>query len=228
MSRSKSLPPHVLKRDARINKSCVIYAEGRNEYFYLKEAGIQFGRGDILCQKPAIVATINAIKNDLANEAIELVYWIVDGGDEHNQTKDFKKFYLDWHKNHLEEHGEIPYWKKLKILINHPCLEYWFLLHKADPPLASQTPTPRFFAYDSKRSPSPCNSLQASSEFRSAFPIYSKSDRLFIRSIAKNESERRKAIDRAKSLSLSKPSVINQNDVLSFPLAEIYKIFDAN
>lgn len=225
MSRSKSLPPHVLKRGSNTNKSCVIYPEGNNEIVYLKEAGI-FPEQRKPLQKPAIIATIDAIKKDLANDAIDQVYWIVDGGDEHNQTKDFKKFYLDWHKNHLKEQGEIPYWRKLKILINHPCFEYWFLLHKVDPPLASQTAKPRFFAYDQRKSPSPCNSLQESPEFMAAFPSYSKGskDKGFIRAIAKKTDERKKAIRRAKDLPV--PTEITTKNCLSYPCAQIYQIFE--
>jgi hypothetical protein len=227
MARSKSLPPHVLKRDTSINKNSVIYTEGSNENFYLNEAGISLEQGDKLHQKPAIAATIDAIKRNLANDAIDQVYWIVDGGDEHNQTKVFKNFYLEWYKNHLKEQGKSPYWSKLKILINHPCFEYWFLLHKVDPPLASQKAKPLFFAYDQKKSPSPCNSLQESPEFMATFPSYSKGskDKTFIRSIAKNTDERKKAIRRAKDLPV--PTEITIKNCLSYPCAQIYQIFES-
>lgn len=204
-----------------------VYAEGGNEYFYLRASGalVGFNEGAPL-QKPAIKTCIEAIKRSMANEAIEQIYWIIDGGDEHNQVKEFKEFYLQCHTNKASNEGETPYWSKLKILINHPCLEYWFLLHKCDPPKDPKTGRPRFFAYDRKSSPSPCNLLLQCDDFNQGFPTHSKGtrDKAFIKSIAENEAERNQAVKRAKAL--KQPTTIDAKTVLSYPCAEIYLLFE--
>ena len=228
MSRQKTkLPVHVTKR---ISENVVVYAEGGNEYFYLKasKALNSFRQGTQL-PSTALDAVLQNIKSNMSNDAISQIYWIVDGGDEHNQVKSFKNFYLDWHsKKHPKDEGKNPYWSKLKILINHPCLEYWFLLHKCDPPIDPKTNTSRFFVYDKKEFPSPCNTLQKCADYKSAFPNRTKGvkEKDFINEIATNTVARSQAIARAKKLDAGKPPQTELKTVLSYPCAEIYQLFE--
>jgi RloB-like protein len=227
MSRPRTaLPTHV---SARISKVVVVYAEGGNEYLYLKESKAldSFERGTRLAAN-ALEAVLQNIKRDMSNEAINQIYWIVDGGDEHNQVKAFKDFYIKWYKAKDFDEGEDFYWSKLKILINHPCLEYWFLLHKSDPPCHSKTPEALLFKYDKRKMPSPCYTLQATSEYKNAFPDRQKGieDRAFIVSLANDAKARKQAIARAKDLDAKKQHPSTSKSVLSHPCAEMYLLFE--
>ncbi|CAN5809482.1 hypothetical protein BH11PSE12_BH11PSE12_21470 [soil metagenome] len=120
-----------------------IYAEGKHEYGYLTALAessviLPYAKGTSLTASE-VKRRIEAIKRDLNDDAIECVIWIVDGGDQHiKKSSDFIKFYTKWLG---EKDGE---WKKLHVLINTPCLEYWFLLHRTDPPMNAKG-APNFF-----------------------------------------------------------------------------------
>lgn len=227
MSRPKSKIPARLIRSE--TKSIVVYAEGNNEYHYLRKCvSFKFDKGTEL-PSTHVSAILQKIEQDMNNDAIEQIYWIVDGGDQHNnQSKEFKKFYFHWNEN-KDKKEKIPYWSKLKILINHPCLEYWFLLHKCDPP-CGQYGEFTFFAYGNHKgeSLSPCRSLQESDCYTQSFPNRRKGtdDKEFINEIAKNKTARTQAIQRAKCLEDKKPTSITQKTVLSYPCAQIYQLFD--
>lgn len=132
MARART--PKSIPKSVAIPGQPKIYAEGRHDYDYLtgltkRDVILNFLKGTQL-QATAVKLRIEEIKRDLTNDAIECVIWIVDGGDQHiEKSIDFINFYKKWQG---KKDGE---WKKLHVYINAPCLEYWFLLHRTDPPL---------------------------------------------------------------------------------------------
>lgn len=241
MTRPNSrLPSHVLKRQQ--TSSRVVFADC-NEYTYLEFSTVlpSFERGTKLPSNK-LDQIIFSIEQKLNNETIDRVYWIVDGGDEHFQIKKFKQFYVKWKKERQAEEKvnkeqlankddglelDKPYWTKLHILINHPCLEYWLLLHKAEPPIDSKTKEVKFFEYDRKMAPSPCDSLQASEEFKQAFPNWKKGDRDMLKALAENKQKRNQAIKRAKILEERIPDNLTEKNLLNYPRAQFYEFFEA-
>jgi len=190
-----------------------IFAEGKHDYTYLSvlaESGVilPYTKGTKL-QASEIKHRIEAIKKDLINDAIDCVIWIVDGGDQHiKKSKDFINFYKEWLG---KKDGE---WKSLHILINAPCLEYWFLLHRTDPPLKANTSIPINFKSASD--------LLESSEFKKHCKEGKGAN--LVRNIAINKTERKLAIKRAKQLG---DQLINLADKNLFDVAraELYQVF---
>ncbi len=191
----------------------VIYCEGTHEYSYLSKLAelrvIKDYQQGIKVQATAIEARINTIKRDLNNESIEQVVWIVDGGDEHiKSSKDFKNFYGQWLEKRESE------WSKLHILINSPCLEYWFLLHHTDPPTDAKKCVVCF---------ADATSLEICSEFKQCCPRGKGAE--LVKLTAKNASGRKKAIKRAKKL-LSLLTDLSEKKRFTVARAEIFYLFD--
>lgn len=211
MARART-PTSIPKSDS-IPGQPKIYAEGSHEYSYLtvladRKVILPYTKGTPL-QATAIKSRINAIERDIDNDAIECVIWIVDGGDDHIKAPTFIKFYKEWLR---KKDGD---WKKFHLLINAPCLEYWFLLHRTDPPIDSKKGAPICFEN--------ADALLSSAEFKKHCEEGKGAN--LVRAIAINTIERKRAIKRAKILS---DQLINltENKLLSVARAEIYQIFD--
>lgn len=190
----------------------VIYCEGSHENTYLlalvKDRVLsEYEKGTELTATE-ITRRVDAIKRDLANDAVEQIYWIVDGCDNHiKQSKPFEKFYDDWLTKKVGD------WKKLDILINSPCFEYWFLLHKIDPPVDSND---KLICYvDAK-------ALYDSSEFKKQLPK-GKGVNL-VKEIANDKIGRKQAIKRAQSLDCKNLNTTKKQR-FSVARAEIYRLF---
>jgi RloB-like protein len=223
MSRPKTRLP------ARVSQAqpfgILVFADGGNEYQYLEDSGAlkNFKKGNEL-PSTQVKAIVQKIKSNLDNDAIDQIYWIVDGGDEHNQGKEFKKFYIEWREN-TEPKKQKNSWLKLKIIINHPCLEYWFLLHKSEPPRDPTKNNFTVFSYHNKQCPSPCEKLQEHTDFKTNFSDYKKSGSN-INEIATDKVGRNKAISRARALDAAKPTEITLENIFTYPCAEIYQLFE--
>jgi hypothetical protein len=190
-----------------------IYAEGKHDYDYLTvsvENGVilQYVPGTRL-RSTEVKLRIEAIKQDLVNDAIECLIWIVDGGDDHIKAPTFIKFYKEWLG---KKDGD---WKKLHILINSPCLEYWFLLHRVDSPIDDKKGEPICFE--------DADALFDSTEFKKH--CHEGKGANLVRTIANSHIERKRAIKRAKKLS---DLLINLKDskLLSVARAEMYQVFE--
>ncbi len=191
----------------------VIYCEGPHEYSYLSKLVelhvIKDYQQGIKLQATAIKLRINAIKRDLNNESIEQIMWIVDGGDVHiKNSKEFKNFYAQWLSKRENE------WSKLHILINSPCLEYWFLLHHIDSPTDDKNCVTCF---------ADATSLENSKEFKQYCPRGKGAE--LVKLTAKNVSGRKKAIKRAKKL-LSLLTDLHEKNRFVVARAEIFYLFD--
>lgn len=189
-----------------------IYAEGKNDNDYLtglvkNNVILEYAKGTKL-PSTAVKLRIEAIKQDLTNDAIEFVIWIVDGGDKHiNASKGFIVFYKKWLS---KKDGD---WKKLHILINSPCLEYWFLLHRIDPPNNNG----ELNCFEN------ADALLDSTEFKK-YCQEGKGANL-VKAIVSDTAGRNQAIRRAKGLSTQLNNLTEKN-LLNVARAEMYQIFE--
>lgn len=202
----------------------VIYCEGKHEYTYLdflvkKNVIRSYERGTKLTASD-IVNRMQAIRYDMANEAIERIFWIVDGGDEHiKQGKKkkgkncFSEFYSEW-LSKKDQTDEKERWGKLLILLNTPCLEYWFLLHRLDPPIHSNG---NFICFND------ATELENSEIFKASCPE-GKGDKL-VSTVANDSAGRKRAVRRAKELNTSIVNT-NLNELFSVARAEIYQLIE--
>lgn len=211
MARAK--PPKSLPKFIQPLGHSRIYAEGKHEYTYLTALAnsrviLPYAKGTLL-RSTEVRLRIEAIKKDLDNDAIECVIWIVDGGDEHiNGPKHFIEFYKEWQG---KKDGD---WKKLHVLINAPCLEYWFLLHRTDPPL------------DAKDAPicfENATALDDSAVFKK-FCEEGKGANL-VKAIVRDADGRKQAIKRAEGLS-AQLNDLPDKKLLKIARAEMHRIFE--
>jgi hypothetical protein len=192
-----------------------IYAEGKHEYAYLTglaDSGVisPYEKGTKLMASE-VKRRVEAIKRDLANDAIDCVIWIVDGGDQHiKKSNDFIDFYKEWRS---KKDGA---WKKLHVLINAPCLEYWFFLHRTDPPIDAKKDTPVYFEN--------AEALLYSAEFKKHCQE-GKGPNL-VKAIVSDAAGRKQAIQRAKDLSNFLNNLAEKKNFLKVARAEMYQIFE--
>lgn len=191
-----------------------IYAEGKHDYSYLTrlaEIGVilEYAQGTKL-PSTAVKRRIEAIQRDIDdNDAIDCVIWIVDGGDDHIKAPTFIKFYKEWLS---KKDGE---WKKLHILINSPCLEYWFLLHRTDSPIDAKKGVPTCFKNG--------DALLESPEFKKHCQEGKGAN--LVKAIVSDTAGRNQAIRRANGLSSQLKNLAEKN-LLNVARAEMYQIFD--
>lgn len=205
------------------NSGVKLYVEGKTERSYLgylmNAEVIKSCTIDPQLQGSEVQRIIEQIKRDLDNEAILMVIWIVDGGDEHicgknapkkqkKQLSDFQKFYEKWLEDRLNGKD-----LKLHILINQPAIEFWTLLHHAD--------CVTYFASNAD--------LLNSQELKDAMPNFAKGQSTqYLKAMSsKNCPKRKMAIKRANTLddvNLTKAS--NEKIELKIAQAQIHQIFE--
>ncbi|GHA69414.1 hypothetical protein GCM10009007_07830 [Formosimonas limnophila] len=220
MARTRSASSRSVVQRLFVNGATqVFYFEGPHDCDYCSKLVEQnviapFEQGTKL---PAtnIELRIGTIKRDLGNDAIERVVWIVDGGDEHiNQSKKkkgknhFFEFYKEWLAKKDNE------WSKLLILINNPCLEYWFLLHRTDPPVDAKG-LPRCFKS--------ADELLNSAEFKGHCPEGKGAG--LVKTIAKDSNGRPQAIKRARNLTQPLSENLSEKELFGVARAEIFQLF---
>lgn len=211
MARTRT-PTSIPKSVASLSKP-QIYAEGPHDYDYLtaltkNDVILEYAKGTPL-PATSIKPRIESIKRDIENTAIDFVIWIVDGGDDHIKAPTFIKFYKKWLS---KKEGD---WKKLHILINSPCLEYWFLLHRINPPIGAKKGVPICFEN--------AKALLDSKEFKK-YCQEGKGANL-VKAIVSDTAGRNQAIRRAKGLSSQLNNLTDKN-LLNVARAEMYQIFD--
>ncbi|GHS97689.1 hypothetical protein FACS189421_04930 [Bacteroidia bacterium] len=114
------------------NKQFAFVVDGECEYWYIK----MFGRNE-----KEINVTLNPEipqKKKLSEQykkVIELsknhdkVFWIIDFDTIHKETKEAKTGTKTALQKFREYYIKIAKYENVKIIINNPCLEYWYLLH---------------------------------------------------------------------------------------------------
>ena len=109
-----------------------VVVDGETEYWYLQmlkhnEPNIPFNIKPQILQKKNIKQQYELV-TDLSEEEYDKVFWIVDldvllkeEREKRNSTSPLQQF-LNYYKSLSKQ-------KKIVVIVNNPCLEYWFLLH---------------------------------------------------------------------------------------------------
>ena len=119
-------------RNIPTKQSFAVVVDGETEYWYLQmlkqnEPDVLFNITPKILQKKNINQQYELV-TDLSEEEYDKVFWIVDldvllkeEREKKNSTSSLQKF--------LEYWGKLSKQKKIVVIVNNPCLEYWFLLH---------------------------------------------------------------------------------------------------
>ena len=119
-------------RNIPTKQSFAVVVDGETEYWYLEmfkrnEPNIPFKIRPQILQKKNIDQQYKLV-TELSEEEYDKVFWIVDldvllkeEREKKNSTSSLQKF-LNYYKNLSKQ-------KKIVVIVNNPCLEYWFLLH---------------------------------------------------------------------------------------------------
>ena len=119
-------------RNIPTKQSFAVVVDGETEYWYLQmlkhnEPNIPFNIKPQILQKKNIKQQYELV-TDLSEEEYDKVFWIVDldvllkeEREKKNSTSSLQKFLSYWQ--------QLSKQKKIVVIVNNPCLEYWFLLH---------------------------------------------------------------------------------------------------
>ena len=113
-------------------QSFAVVVDGETEYWYLQmlkqnEPDILFNIAPKILQKKNINQQYKLVTT-LSEEEYDKVFWIVDldvllkeEREKRNSTSPLQQF-LNYYKSLSKQ-------QKIVVIVNNPCLEYWFLLH---------------------------------------------------------------------------------------------------
>ena len=119
-------------RNIPTKQSFAVVVDGETEYWYLQmlkhnEPNIPFKIRPQILQKKNIKQQYELV-TELSEEEYDKVFWIVDldvllkeEREKKNNTSSLQKFLNYWQQLLKQE--------KVVVIVNNPCLEYWFLLH---------------------------------------------------------------------------------------------------
>ena len=119
-------------RNIHTKQSFAVVVDGETEYWYLQmlkqnEPDVLFNITPKILQKKNINQQYELV-TDLSEEEYDKVFWIVDldvllkeEREKKNSTSSLQKFLSYWHQLSKQD--------KVVVIVNNPCLEYWFLLH---------------------------------------------------------------------------------------------------
>ena len=123
-----------MRREKKIQtkQSFAVVVDGETEYWYLQmlkhnEPNILFSITPKILQKKNIDQQYELV-TELSEEEYDKVFWIVDldvllkeEREKKNSTSSLRQF-LNYYKSLSKQN-------KVVVIVNNPCLEYWFLLH---------------------------------------------------------------------------------------------------
>lgn len=119
-------------RKIQTKQSFAVVVDGETEYWYLQmlkqnEPDILFNIAPKILQKKNIDHQYKLVTT-LSEEEYDKVFWIVDldvllkeEREKRNSTSSLQQF-LNYYKSLSKQ-------QKIVVIVNNPCLEYWFLLH---------------------------------------------------------------------------------------------------
>ena len=119
-------------RNIPTKQSFAVVVDGETEYWYLQmlkhnEPNIPFNIKPQILQKKNIDQQYELV-TELSEEEYDKVFWIVDldvllkeEREKNNSTSSLQQF-LNYYKSLSKQ-------EKIVVIVNNPCLEYWFLLH---------------------------------------------------------------------------------------------------
>ena len=119
-------------RNIATKQAFAVVVDGETEYWYLQmlkhnEPNILFDITPKILQKKNIDQQYELVK-DLSEEEYDKVFWIVDldvllkeEREKKSNPSSLQKFLSYWQ--------QLSKQNKVVVIVNNPCLEYWFLLH---------------------------------------------------------------------------------------------------
>lgn len=119
-------------RKRQTQQAFAVVVDGETEYWYLEmlkrnEPNILFDITPKILQKKNIDQQYKSV-TELSEEEYDKVFWIVDldvllkeEREKKSNTSSLQKFLNYWQQLLKQE--------KVVVIVNNPCLEYWFLLH---------------------------------------------------------------------------------------------------
>ena len=119
-------------RKIQTKQAFAVVVDGETEYWYLQmlkqnEPDILFNIAPKILQKKNIDHQYKLVTT-LSEEEYDKVFWIVDldvllkeEREKRNSTSSLQQF-LNYYKSLSKQ-------QKIVVIVNNPCLEYWFLLH---------------------------------------------------------------------------------------------------
>ena len=119
-------------RNIPTKQSFAVVVDGETEYWYLEklkynERDVNFDITPKILQKKNIKQQYKLV-TELSEGEYDKVFWIVDldvllkeEREKKNSTSSLQQF-LNYYKSLSKQ-------KKIVVIVNNPCLEYWFLLH---------------------------------------------------------------------------------------------------
>ena len=116
------------QRDKRtLKKIYLVYVDGECEIIYLHSFNSRYSPIKILPQLPnnkALEKQFQDIKDLVEEQSYEKIFWLIDGDQiiHNGEISKLKQIY------HQVSNSKL-FVNKVEILINNPCLEFWFLLH---------------------------------------------------------------------------------------------------
>ena len=120
------------RKNIPTQQAFAVVVDSETEYWYLQmlkhnEPNIPFKIKPQILQKKNIKQQYELV-TDLSEEEYDKVFWIVDldvllkeEREKRNSTSPLQQF-LNYYKSLSKQ-------KKIVVIVNNPCLEYWFLLH---------------------------------------------------------------------------------------------------
>ena len=120
------------RRNISTQQAFAVVVDSETEYWYLQmlkrnEPNILFDITPKILQKKNIDQQYKSV-TELSEEEYDKVFWIVDldvllkeEREKKNNTSSLQKFLNYWQQLLKQE--------KVVVIVNNPCLEYWFLLH---------------------------------------------------------------------------------------------------
>lgn len=130
----------IKPRKSRI--SIVVIADGEDEKWYLEKVR-EYYHPDILrrisikpdlVQKKKVTQLFEEAENKV-KEGVSYVLLIIDFDELLKNNSELEKFknlygkYLDVTSAPVKKNKKYAWMERLKVIVNNPCLEYWYLLH---------------------------------------------------------------------------------------------------
>lgn len=121
------------RRTPKTNPTFAVVVDGDTEFWYLQmlkrnERQIRVKIKPEIPQKKSIEQQYNKVCK-LAEEEFDKVFWIIDFDTILKEDREAKKGNQKPSEKFINYRNKLLKNKKVVVIVNNPCLEYWFLLH---------------------------------------------------------------------------------------------------
>lgn len=121
-------------KQRKLNNTIAVIADGQTEKWYLERVKVHYPCDALkstkiepqLPQKKQISELVGMAKAKV-EEGYPKVILLVDFDEVLSNVEEFRKFQSFYQEYHKENHDK--WMNSLLLIVNNPCLEYWYLLH---------------------------------------------------------------------------------------------------